>query len=67
MFLCQLNALSPLFVAVEKRCCERAPGDLAHLQAHETGEASESVQGANAPEEVLARHLCVSSQISLFH
>ena len=38
---------------------------MAHLQAHQTGEKSQSFQGQDSPEEISARNLCVSQRHTL--
>lgn len=45
---------------VEECSCECASWDVAHLQAHEAREASESGSGTNSSEEISAGHLFVS-------
>ena len=43
--------------AVEERGGQRPARDLAHLQAHETGETRRAQSSADAPAQVLAGHL----------
>lgn len=47
-------------ITAQKCCGECIEGNLAHLQAYEVSEASESGTSSNASEEIPVGNLCVS-------
>ena len=45
--------------SAKKRGGQRAPGDLADLQAHEAGQEGYALKSENPPAQVSPRHICV--------
>ena len=45
--------------SAKKRGGQRAPRDLADLQAHEAGQEGDALKSENPPAQVSPRHICV--------
>lgn len=56
------NTRTNCMTTAQKCCCKCIERNLAHLQAHEVSEASESWTCSNAPTKIPIGNLCVSQQ-----